>query len=131
MILAQATTTVTSAVATSQPAGAAAAAAAVTRPWYAAFFDSPLLLVGAAVVFMMFFMGKGKRADEKARAEQLKQLKRGDRIQTIGGIQGTVVTVEESRIAVKVDESSNVKMWFVRNAVAKVIETGSDAKKAE
>ena len=125
MILAQATTQV-AAVATSQPAGAAAAAAA--RPWYAQFFDSPILLIGAAFVFMMFFMGKGKRADEKARTEQLKQLKRGDRIQTIGGIQGTVVTVEESRIAVKVDESSNVKMWFVRNAVAKVIETGSDAK---
>ena len=35
----------------------------------------------------------------------LKQLKRGDRIQTIGGIQGTVVTVEENRVAVKVDES--------------------------
>jgi preprotein translocase subunit YajC len=127
MILAQAAAATQKAavVATSQPAAAA------DRPWYAPFFDSPLLLIGAAVVFMMFFMGKGKRADEKARAEQLKQLKRGDRIQTIGGIQGTVVTVEESRIAVKVDESSNVKMWFVRNSIAKVIETGSDAKKAE
>jgi preprotein translocase subunit YajC len=52
----------------------------------------------------------------------LKQLKRGDRIQTIGGIQGAVVRAEESRVEVKVDESSNTKIWFARTAIARVIE---------
>jgi preprotein translocase subunit YajC len=102
--------------------------AAVDKPWYVSAFENPILLFGAVMIFMLFFMGKGKRTDEKARQEQLKQLKRGDRIQTIGGVQGTVVRTEEARIEVKVDESSNTKIWFVRNAIAKVVEAGKEEK---
>ena len=54
--------------------------------------------------------------------ESLKQLKRGDRIQTIGGILGNVLRVEENRIEVKVDETNNTKMWFTRNAIHRVID---------
>ena len=108
---------------TTQPAPVAA------KPWWMSMFDQPILLFGGVMVFMLFFMGKGKRGDEKARQEQLKQLKRGDRIQTIGGIQGTVVRAEEARIEVKVDESSNTKIWFARNAIAKVV--GGDASDAK
>jgi len=78
---------------------------------------------------MMIFTGnKGKRGEEKQRQEMLKQLKRGDRIQTIGGIQGAVTRVEEGRVEVKVDESSNTKMWFVRTAIAKVVEADKGDK---
>jgi preprotein translocase subunit YajC len=75
-------------------------------------------------------MGKGKGGkEEKARQALLKQLKRGDRIQTIGGIQGAVVRAEEARVEVKVDESSNTKIWFARSAIARVIEAAkADAK---
>jgi preprotein translocase subunit YajC len=115
MILAQATTT------TTQPAAAG-------KPGLTQFLESPLLPIALGIMVIMMFMGRGKRADEKARQEQLKQLKRGDRIQTIGGIQGTVVRVEEARIEIKVDESSNTKIWFVRNAIAKVVETAAAEK---
>ncbi len=107
---------------TSQPAGEAPA-------WFDAF-RNPLVIVPALVlVATMLFSGKGKRADEKQRAEMLKQLKRGDRIQTIGGILGAVVRAEETRVEVKVDESSNVKIWFARTAISKVVEAEkADAK---
>ena len=93
------------------------------------FIKSPILLIGLAVMAMMIFTGnKGKRGEEKQRQEMLKQLKRGDRIQTIGGIQGAVTRVEEGRVEVKVDESSNTKMWFVRTAIAKVVEADKGDK---
>jgi preprotein translocase YajC subunit len=71
--------------------------------WYTAL-QSPMVLIGAVLLISFMFMGKGKRGEEKQRQEMLKQLKRGDRIQTIGGIQGSVVRAEESRVEVKVDE---------------------------
>jgi preprotein translocase subunit YajC len=94
--------------------------------WFTAL-SNPMVLVGAVLLLSFMFMGKGKRNDEKQRQEMLKQLKRGDRIQTIGGIQGAVTKVEEARVEVKVDESSNTKIWFTRTAIARVV----DADKAE
>ena len=91
-------------------------------------FSNPLVAIPALVIVAsMLFGNKGKKADEKIRLEMLKNLKRGDRIQTIGGILGAVVRAEEHRVEVKVDESSNVKIWFARTAISKVIE----AEKAE
>jgi preprotein translocase subunit YajC len=94
--------------------------------WFTAL-QSPMLLIGAVLLVSFMFMGKGKRGEEKQREAMLKQLKRGDRIQTIGGIQGAVVRAEESRVEVKVDEGNNTKMWFARSAIARVL----DADKAE
>jgi preprotein translocase subunit YajC len=109
--------------AASQPAPGADQAPA----WFS-MLSNPLVVIPALVLLAtMLFGGKGKRADEKARLAMLKQLKRGDRIQTIGGILGAVVRAEENRVEVKVDESSNVKIWFARTAISKVIE----AEKAE
>jgi preprotein translocase subunit YajC len=108
------------------------AAAPATNPadpkpaWFDAI-SSPMVLIGAVILMSFLFMGKGKRGEEKARAEMLKQLKRGDRIQTIGGIQGSVTRAEEARVEVKVDEASNTKIWFARTAIARVI----DAEKPE
>ncbi len=93
-----------------------------TPPGWFGILSSPMTLIGAVLLMSFLFMGKGKRGEEKARAEMLKQLKRGDRIQTIGGIQGAVTRAEESRVEVKVDESSNTKIWFARSAIARVIE---------
>ena len=95
--------------------------------WFDAI-SSPFVLMGAVLLISFMFMGKGKRGEEKARQEMLKQLKRGDRIQTIGGIQGSVMRAEESRVEVKVDESSNTKIWFARSAIARVIEVEKSEK---
>ena len=51
----------------------------------------------------------------------LDNMKRGDRIQTIGGILGTVVEVREGEVVVKVDESNNTKIKFSRSAIQRVV----------
>ena len=99
-----------------------------TPPGWFTFLQSPMTLIVALVLMSFLFMGKGKRGEEKERQEMLKNLKRGDRIQTIGGIQGAVTRAEESRVEVKVDESSNTKIWFARTAIARVIEADKSEK---
>ena len=57
----------------------------------------------------------------------LDTLKKGDRVQTIGGVLGTVVEARDTDVLVKVDESSNTKIRFSRNAIHRVL----DEDKAE
>ena len=60
---------------------------------------------------------------------RINQLKRGDRIQTIGGILGTVVESREDEVIVKVDESSNTKIHFTRSAIHRVLDGEKAAAK--
>ncbi len=108
----------------------AAGAVTATRPadpppgWFS-YLTSPIVMIGAVfLITTMLFGNKGKRAEEKTRVEMLKNLKPGERVQTIGGIQGAVVKAEADRVQVKVDESNNVKIWFARNAISKVVDPG-------
>jgi preprotein translocase subunit YajC len=74
------------------------------------------------IAVLWIFMTRSKRSQEKQRKQMLDNLKRGDRVQTIGGILGTVVEARESEVLVKVDESSNTKIRFSRAAIHKVVE---------
>ena len=100
-----------------------------TRPGWTALFDNPMMVILIGFVFLYFFLFRSKRKQEKQKQELLNQIKRGDRVQTIGGILGKVVDVEERKVLLKVDESSNTKIWFSRSAVHRVL--ASDDEKAE
>ena len=87
----------------------------------------------ALVLIFYFFMFKSKRGDQHKREDMLKQLKKGDEVQTIGGALGRVMETRDDRVLLKVDESSNTKIWFTRNAIHRVIgdEKGKEKEKAE
>jgi len=97
---------------TSQPAGGKPADSFMR-------FMFPMLL---ALGVFYFFMFRGQKKDRKRHANMLAELKRNDRVQTIGGILGTVVEARDDEVIVKVDESSNVKMRFNRAAIKEVLE---------
>ena len=78
------------------------------------------VILGILVLYV--FMSKSKKGEERKRQDMLKTLKKGDEIQTIGGIIGKVVEAREDRVLVKVDETANTKIWFSRNAIHRVIE---------
>lgn len=96
--------------------------------WFKIFGNSYFPLV-IGLIFLMWVMSKTKGGKDKVRQDMLKQLKRGDKIQTIGGILGTVLRTEEDKVEVKVDETNNTKMWFTRNAIHQVmVEEKTEAK---
>ena len=99
------------------------------EPGWTAFFKNPMIFPIVVLVFLYFFIFRSKRKQERQKQDQLSQIKRGDRVQTIGGILGKVVDVEEKKVLLKVDESSNTKIWFSRNAVHRVLPT--DEEKVE
>lgn len=82
-------------------------------------------------VFLIFYLMiiRPQNKKQKETQKMIEALKKGDKVQTIGGIRGTVFSVKEDSIIVKVDD--NTKMEFVRNAVATVLEQkpAADAEK--
>lgn len=86
----------------------------------------PLLIFGIIIIYVMMILPKRKQ--DKQRQQMLENMKRGDEVETIGGIIGKVVDAKPDRVLVKVDESANSKIWFRRSAIAKVVE--EDAKVA-
>ena len=95
-------------------------------------FHSPMvpLMIMLGVVWVVLVI-LPKRKQDKSRQNMLKDMKRGDEVQTIGGVLGKVVEAREDRVLLKVDESSNTKIWFSRTAIARVnAEDAKDAKAA-
>ena len=105
---------------TVQPGGAAPASQGQKDP--PSILTSPLFPLLLALAVMYFFIFRSKRGKDKQRTDMLSQLKRGDRVQTIGGIIGKVHDVADTEVVVKVDESTNTKMRFARSAIHRVLE---------
>ena len=95
---------------------------------FGSLFSSPLFPFIIIFVIFMLFMSNSKRKQDKQRKIQLESMKRGDRVQTIGGILGTIVEVRDGEVVVKVDESNNTKIKFARSAIARVT---TEEEKAE
>ena len=72
-----------------------------------------------------------RAAQEICRYIADEKLKPGQRIQTIGGILGTITQVNDKEITVKVDETSNVKIKFTRNAIHRVMDDDKDKTEAK
>jgi preprotein translocase subunit YajC len=99
---------------TSQPAGGTG------NPLYEFVHNVPMVILVIGFLVFYFVMILPKRKQDKERQSMLTNMKRGDEVETIGGIIGKVVDPKEDRVLVKVDESSNTKIWFRRSSIAKV-----------
>ena len=114
-----------------QAAGAAPSASAT-----GSLIGSFLPIVLIFVVFY-FFLIRPQNKKQKETQKMLDALKKGDKIITIGGIHGTISSVHEKTVIVKVDD--NTKIEFSRNAIASVIvdkvekeaKSAKDDKKAD
>ncbi len=84
------------------------------------------LMLAMVVFYIFLFRGQGRK--KKELAKMIQGLKKNDRVVTIGGIVGTVVTAKEDEIVVRVDEANNTKMTFVRQSIQRVITGDTDDK---
>ena len=98
-------------------------------PWYANPNDMILVLLVAVFMFFIFSSSRTKKKEQQQRDDMLRNLKRGDRVVTAGGILGSVVDVRDSEVMLKVDESSNAKIKFTRDAIKRVISEEESATK--
>lgn len=84
------------------------------------------LLLAMGVLWYMIL--RGQRRERRKQSDMLRSLKRNDRVQTIGGILGTISEVRGNEVILKVDESSNVKIRFHIGAIKEVLADDSSEK---
>ncbi|WP_404337465.1 preprotein translocase subunit YajC [Planococcus rifietoensis] len=78
---------------------------------------SPLLLM---FLLMWLFIIRPAQKRQKTTANMQSELKRGDRIVTIGGLHGQVDAVDDSTIYITVADGT--RLQFERQAIARVVE---------
>lgn len=78
-----------------------------------------LVMIGLMIVIFYFFLIRPQKKQEKETKRMIDALKKGDKIVTIGGIYGTVFSVKDSTVVVKVDDSTKIE--FTKTAVSRVV----------
>ena len=81
----------------------------------------------ALVVFMRLRARSPKTRERRAREAMFAGMSRNDRVQTVGGVIGTVLSIKDNEIVLKVDESTNTKMTFVKTSVQRILTSESTA----
>jgi preprotein translocase subunit YajC len=90
-----------------------------------------LIMALLMVFYFIFSSSKSKRTEQKKRDDMLSGMKRGDRVLTAGGILGSVVEVRDSEVLLKVDESTNTKIKFSRDAIKRIVTDDAPAASAK
>jgi len=98
------------------PAGTGAATPSA-GPFGGQFIIIMVIVMGGMILFSIM----GQKRDRKKREALISAIKKHDRVQTIGGVVGSVVDVKPDYVVLKVDESSNTRITFTRAAIQQVL----------
>ena len=95
------------------------------------FFFFAVML--AFLVFMLLSSRSQKKREKREREDMFARMDKNDRVQTVGGIIGTIVSVKDDEVVLKVDESTNTKMTLRKTSVQQILDSAkagsSDAGK--
>ncbi|MDR1587464.1 MAG: preprotein translocase subunit YajC [Treponema sp.] len=92
-------------------------------------FVTSLIPFAAIIAIFYFLIIRPQNKKQKETKRMLSALKKGDRIVTIGGIHGTIQSVKESSVIVRVDDTTKVE--FSRSAIASIITVAREDEKTE
>lgn len=111
------------------PAGPAGPGKQPASPFGGGGFIIALML--AMVVFMIMSSRSQKKREQRKRDEMYAGMAKNDRVLTIGGVLGTVISVKDNEVVVKVDESTNTRMTFLKSAIQRVVTDDTDLASAQ
>lgn len=84
-------------------------------------FGMMLPLLFGLMIFMVVTSMMSGRKEKKKRAELMAGLKRRDKVQTVGGVIGTIAEIKNDEVVLKVDHGSNTRIRFARSAIQQVL----------
>lgn len=79
-------------------------------------------LLPLVLVMMIVMSAMSGRKEKKKREQMISAIGKKDRVQTIGGILGTVVEIKDNEVLLRVDESTNTKLTFSKSAIQQVVQ---------
>lgn len=78
-----------------------------------------LILFGGIFVVFYFFMIRPQQKKAKEAKKFIEELKTGDKVVTIGGAHGTIVSMREKTVVIEIDSSKGVRVVFEKTAISK------------
>ncbi len=100
------------------PSGSAASGGSMT---------TSLVTFALVIGIFYFLIIRPQNKKQKETKAMIAAVKKGDKIATIGGIRGTVHSVKDATVIVKVDE--NCKLEFSKSAIASVLNAVPESTK--
>ena len=91
------------------------------------WFVLPLIVLA---IFYFIVIRPGSK-EKRQREDQLKAIKKHDRVVTNAGIHGTVVGLEDDAVVLRVDDKNNVRIKFSRAAIWQVVTDTTEARDVE
>ena len=79
-----------------------------------------IITFGLVILIFYFLIIRPQSRKQKETKRMLSEIKKGDKVATSGGMRGTVQTVSEETVVLKVDD--NTKLEFSKSAISNVIE---------
>ena len=90
---------------------------------------STLVTFGLVFVVFYFLIIRPQNKKQKEAKKMIDAVKKGDKVVTIGGVHGTVHSVKEGTVIVKVDDDCRIE--FSKSAIATVVAPKTEEKAAE
>ncbi len=87
-----------------------------------------LVTFGLVFVIFYFLIIRPQNKKQKETKKMLASLKKGDRVVSIGGIHGTIQSIKDDTVVLRID--ANTKLTFSRSAISNVLEQSRPSKKA-
>ncbi len=79
-----------------------------------------LVTFGLIIMIFYFLVIRPQNRRQKETRQMLAQLKKGDRVQTSGGIRGVVTAVKEDAVTVKVNDATKIE--FAKPSITSILD---------
>lgn len=90
---------------------------------------STIFMIVAMLAIFYFLLVMPQNRKKKAMEQMLNSMKSGDKVVTIGGIHGKIVSVKDKEIVLKVD--ANTEITFEKSAISKVLKSETAVEKKD
>ena len=108
------------------PAGGTGGGPGTPGPAPSPFSGQFVFIMLGMVVLMIVVSTLGPRRERKKREAMINAVSKHDKVQTVGGMIGTIVELKPDYVVLKVDESANTRITIARSAIQQVL-AASDA----
>jgi preprotein translocase subunit YajC len=81
---------------------------------------SMLIWLGVFILIFYVFLIMPRKKEEKRHKTLLEDLKKGDKVVTIGGINGVVAKIKDDTVTLKVNDDTEIE--FLKKAIAYKVE---------
>src|SRR3989304_9732760 len=78
----------------------------------------PCLVIIFAIMY--FLIIRPQKQKEKKRLQMISNVRKHDKIVTVGGVHGVVISVKENEVIVRVDDAKDVKLKIDKSAITAV-----------